>query len=76
MNNARVFFADETSFEGLGIGGLPDAISCKVTEDLCGTNWRGGEYTLEMEYPITGRNYDLLVEERIICVIPHEGASE
>lgn len=75
MNNIRIFPSDETVFTGMGLGGLPDAISCMVTEDLCGTNWRGGEYTLEMEYPITGRNYDLLVEERIICAIPNEKAT-
>lgn len=71
----RVFDAEATNFTGLGLGGLPDAISCVVTEDLCGTNWRGGEYALEIEYPITGRNYDLLVEERIICAMPSERAS-
>lgn len=76
MNNIRIFPSGETAFTGMGLGGLPDAISCTVTEDLCGTDWRGGEYALEMEYPITGRNYDLLVEERIICAIPNEKTTE
>lgn len=71
----RIFASAETQFTGLGLGSLPDAISCKVTEDLCGTDWRGGEYTLEMEYPITGVNYDLIAEERIICVKPSENAA-
>lgn len=72
----RIFPSGETDFTGLGLGGLPDAISCTVTEELCGMNWRGGEYALEMEYPITGRNYDLIVEERIICAIPAENTDD
>lgn len=72
----RVFSDDARTFTGLGLGGLPDAISCVVTEDLCGTLWRGGEYGLEMEYPITGRNYDLLAEQRIICALPSENATD
>lgn len=72
----RVFNADARTFTGLGLGGLPDAISCIVTEDLCGTLWRGGEYSLEMEYPITGRNYELLAEQRIICALPSENVTD
>lgn len=72
----RIFSSSEWRFDGLGLGSLTDAISCTVTEDLCGRDWRGGEYALEMEYPITGHNYDLLVEERIICAKPSENATE
>lgn len=72
----RIFNAGVGSFNGLGLGGLADAISCTVTEELCGKNWRGGEYSLEMQYPISGRNYDLLAEERIICAIPAENTDE
>ena len=71
----RIFASGETAFTGMGLGALPDAISCTVTEELCGYKWRGGEYALEMEYPITGRNYDLIAEERIICADPSENAS-
>lgn len=71
----RIYSAGARTFTGLGLGGLPDAISCTVTEDLCGTLWRGGEYTLVMQYPITGRNYDLIAEQRIICVMPSENAT-
>lgn len=70
----RIFASNNWDFSGLGLGSLPDAISCTVTEDLCGKDWRGGEYSLEMEYPITGHNYDLLAEERIICVKTSENA--
>lgn len=70
----RIYASSEWRFTGLGLGSLPDAISCKVTEDLCGRDWRGGEYSLEMEYPITGHNYDLIVEERIIGVKTSENA--
>ena len=59
----------ETAFENNGLGGLPDAISCVVTEQR---NTQGG-YFLEMEYPIDGLHYDLLAPERIIYAAPSMG---
>jgi len=62
--------ADQTSFwTNNGLGGLPDAISCVVTEQR---NTAGG-YWLEMDYPITGLHFDLLAPERIIYAAPSMG---
>ena len=59
----------ETAFITNGLGGLPDAISCVVTEQR---NTQGGYY-LEMEYPIDGLHYDLIALERIIYAAPSMG---
>ena len=59
----------ETAFTTNGLGGLPDAISCVVTEQR---NTQGGYY-LEMEYPVDGLHYDLLAPERIIYAAPSMG---
>ena len=59
----------ETAFTTNGLGGLPDAISCVVTEQR---NTQGG-YFLEMEYPIDGLHFDLLAPERIIYAAPSMG---
>ena len=59
----------ETSFTTNGLGGLPDAINCIVTEQR---NTQGGYY-LEMEYPIDGLHFDLLAPERIIYAAPSMG---
>lgn len=52
----------ETNFTSNGLGRLRDCISCVVTEE------RNGIYECEFEYPITGRNYDLIQIGRIIGV--------
>ena len=41
----------ETEFQNNGLGALPDAISCTVTEE------RNGMYELEMQYPVSGSHY-------------------
>ena len=56
-----LFPADETQFVSNGLGRLSDAISCKVTEE------RNGQYELELQYPVTGKHYDAICEERIIA---------
>lgn len=62
--------ADSTTWwANNGLGGLPDAISCNVTEQR---NTRGG-YWLKMDYPITGLHFDLLAPERIIYAVPSMG---
>lgn len=61
--------ATETAFTTNGLGGLPDAISCVVTEQR---NTQGGYY-LEMEYPVDGLHFDLLAPERIIYAAPSMG---
>jgi phage minor structural protein len=53
-------------FKSNGLGSLPDAISCKVTEE------RNGCYELEMEYPVGGLHYDLIEPNRIIYAKPNE----
>ena len=53
-------------FNSNGLGSLPDAISCKVTEE------RNGCYELEMEYPVGGLHYDLIENNRIIYAKPNE----
>ena len=42
-----LFDQNEEAFTSNGLGALPDATSCIVTEE------RNGEYEVEMEYPLT-----------------------
>lgn len=60
--------ATETAFATNGLGGLPDAISCVVTEQR-----NALVYYLEMDYPIDGLHFDLLAPERIIYATPSMG---
>ena len=53
--------AGETQFKNNGLGRLSEATKCLVTEE------RNGQYELEMQYPITGRHYKEIIEERIIA---------
>jgi len=56
-----ILFSDSaTTFTTYGVGPLPDAITCKVTEELNGT------FELEMTYPITGLHYIDISERMII----------
>lgn len=60
-----ILFAEgQTDFTTNGIGRLPDAISCTVTEE------RNGQYELHMEYPIDGRLMEEIRYSRIILAIP------
>jgi phage minor structural protein len=61
--------ANETAFTTNGLGGLPDAISCVVTEQR---NTPGG-YWLEMEYPVGGLHYADIAPDRIIYAAPSMG---
>lgn len=54
----------ETDFTTFGLGTLPDAISPHVVEE------RNGEFTLEMQYPVDGTNYDLIGMRSIIKAMP------
>lgn len=50
----------ESSFDDLGLGGLGDAVECRV-------EWQeNGRYELEMVYPASGRRYTELKPRRII----------
>ena len=59
-----LFESTEEEFTTNGLGNLPDAITCVVSEE------RNGEYELEMEYPLTGKRYSELMLRRIIVVKP------
>lgn len=50
----------ETGFTTNGICRLPDCVSCLVTEVL------NGQYECVFEYPMTGKHYDQIIEDRII----------
>ena len=64
-----LYSATETAFTTNGLGGLPDAISCVVTEQR---NTQGG-YWLEMEYPVNGLHYSDIAPDRIIYAAPAMG---
>ena len=53
---------NETSFTNNGLGYLPDATECIVTEEL------NGEFELQMEYPINGLRYKEIQHRRILLV--------
>lgn len=55
-----LFPADATTFENHGLGSIIDAVSCNVHEVL------NGEFEMEMQYPITGMQYNNLQNRRII----------
>ena len=62
----KLYESTEMDFKSNGLGSLPDAIACKVTEE------RNGCYELEMEYPVGGLHYDLIENNRIIYAKPNE----
>lgn len=65
-----LFEKDATEFSSLGICRLPDAIACTVTEE------RNGAFELELIYPVDGHHAEELREDRIIAVIPRDGATK
>ena len=62
-----LFPANATTFTTNGLGRLPDAVECTVSEE------RNGPYELFMRYPITGRHYSDIAISRIICAVPADG---
>lgn len=58
-----LYEANETLFQSNGIAVLVDAYRCDVTEQ------RNGIYELEMDYPISGKHYNDIIEGRIIGAI-------
>lgn len=62
----KLFESNEREFKTNGLGGLHDASSCVVKEEL------NGGYELEMEYPITGIHYSELKLRRIILAKPNK----
>lgn len=63
-----IYESTEIAFASNGLGRLRDCISCKVTEE------RNGVYELEIEYPVTGANYDLIQPGRIIACTHDDSA--
>ena len=60
-----LFDQNEQAFISNGLGALPDAASCVVTEE------RNGEYEVEMEYPLTGRHFHDIQKRRILYAKPN-----
>lgn len=56
---------DEEAFTSNGLGALPDAASCTVTEE------RNGGYEVEMEYPLTGSHFHDIQKRRILYMKPN-----
>lgn len=57
-----LYESNETEFLSNGLGRLRDCTSCIVTEE------RNGIYECDFDYPVTGRNYELIKLGRIIGV--------
>lgn len=57
---AILYKANETDFSHLGLGPLNDAISILVTEE------RNGIFELEMKYPVSGKLFNELKNDRLI----------
>lgn len=60
-----LFEQNEEAFTSNGLGALPDAASCIVTEE------RNGGYEVEMEYPLTGNHFHDIQKRRILYVKPN-----
>lgn len=67
-NLIRLFESTAINFSTNGIGSLPDAISCVITEE------RNGEFELEMDYPVNGIRYDEITHRRIVVAKPNQYA--
>ena len=59
--------SNETSFTSNGLGRLPDATECIVTEE------RNGAYELRMMYPIDGLHFSDIQISRFIYAVPADG---
>ena len=62
--------ANETSFTSNGLGRLPDATECIVTEE------RNGVYELRMLYPVEGLHFSDILINRFIYAVPADGKGE
>lgn len=65
-----IYGKDETEFVSNGLGRLHECLSCVVTEER-----NGGVYTCDLEYPVSGDNYDLLQVGNIVAVT-HDNAGD
>ena len=62
-----LYESTETNFTSNGLGRLPDATECIVTEE------RNGAYELRMMYPIDGLHFSDIQISRFIYAVPADG---
>lgn len=60
-----LFEVNEKNFINLGLGVLTDAIGCIVKEKL------NDEFTMQMEYPVTGKHFSKIQNNRILYCKPN-----
>ena len=65
-----LFPEGQKDFSTNGLGRLPDAISCKVTEE------RNGVFECLLKYPVSGQHYELIAKECIIKAKPNDTAAD
>lgn len=65
-----LYKADSTEFNSFGIGVLSDSTSCEVTEE------RNGAFECTLKYPVTGRMFEELKNERLIKAKPNDTSEE
>ena len=65
-----LYESTETSFTSNGLGRLPDATECIVTEE------RNGVYELRMLYPVEGLHFSDILINRFIYAVPADGKEE
>lgn len=60
-----LFASTATSFTSFGVGLLTEAISPHVVEEI------NGEYTLELQYPLSGQHFDQIKRRSVILAKPN-----
>lgn len=65
-----LYKADATEFETFGIGALSECTLCEVTEE------RNGAFECTLKYPVTGRLFSELKNERLIKAKPNDTSKE
>nr|DAI38179.1 MAG TPA: tail protein [Caudoviricetes sp.] len=65
-----LYKADATEFETFGIGALYECTYCEVTEE------RNGAFECTLKYPVTGRLFAELKNERLIKAKPNDTSKE
>ena len=65
-----LYKADATEFENYGIGALSECTLCEVTEE------RNGAFECTLKYPVTGRMFSELKNERLIKAKPNDTSKE
>ena len=65
-----LYKADATEFETFGIGALSECTYCEVTEE------RNGAFECTLKYPVTGRLFAELKNERLIKAKPNDTSKE